>query len=205
LKLWIKDIIALLYIMSKIKGNAKMRNNKKFTGIYMKNVLTRKVHMPFNAIGQNIKENIEEYLKKDIEGKCIDEGYIKNDSINILSYSAGDVISDKVLFIVMLECLVCRPVEGMKFKAVVKNVTKAGIRAEIKEKVSPMIIFIARDHHYKSQEFSKVKEGDDINVKVIGIRYELNDKYISIIGELVEKKIKLKRLKPKIMIEGNEI
>lgn len=191
--------------MSKVKGNAKMRNNKKFTGIYMKNVLTRKVHMPFNAIGQNIKENIEEYLKKDIEGKCIDEGYIKNDSINILSYSAGDVISDKVLFIVMLECLVCRPVEGMKFKAVVKNVTKAGIRAEIKEKVSPMIIFIARDHHYKSQEFSKVKEGDDINVKVIGIRYELNDKYISIIGELVEKKIKLKRLKPKIMIEGNEI
>lgn len=191
--------------MSKVKGNAKIRNNKKFTGIYMKNVLTRKVHMPFNAIGQNIKENIEEYLKKDIEGKCIDEGYIKNDSINILSYSAGDVISDKVLFIVMLECLVCRPVEGMKFKAVVKNVTKAGIRAEIKEKVSPMIIFIARDHHYKSQEFSKVKEGDNINVKVIGIRYELNDKYISIIGELVEKKIKLKRLKPKIIIEGNEI
>lgn len=191
--------------MSKVKGNVKMRNNKKFTGIYMKNVLTRKVHMPFNAIGQNIKENIEEYLKKDIEGKCIDEGYIKNDSINILSYSAGDVISDKVVFIVMLECLVCRPVEGMKFKAVVKNVTKAGIRAEIKEKVSPMIIFIARDHHYKSQEFSKVKEGDDINVKVIGIRYELNDKYISIIGELVEKKIKLKRMKPKIMIEGNEV
>jgi DNA-directed RNA polymerase subunit E'/Rpb7 len=191
--------------MSKVKGNVKMRNNKKFTGIYMKNVLTRKVHMPFNAIGQNIKENIEEYLKKNIEGKCIDEGYIKNDSINILSYSAGDVISDKVVFIVMLECLVCRPVEGMKFKAVVKNVTKAGIRAEIKEKVSPMIIFIARDHHYKSQEFSKVKEGDDINVKVIGIRYELNDKYISIIGELVEKKIKLKRMKPKIMIEGNEI
>jgi len=188
------------------KSRIKSKNAKKRgMGIYMKNIITRKVYIPFNAIGQNIKQNIEEYLKKDIEGKCINEGYIRRDSINIISYSAGDIISDTALFIVMLECLICRPVEGMRFKAVAKNVTKAGIKAEIKEKISPMIIFIARDHHYKRVDFSKIKEGDDINIRVIGIRYELNDEYISIIGELIEQKTKLKKLKPKIIIQGKEV
>ena len=168
----------------------------------MKNVITRKIHLPFTSIGENIKENIEEFLSLQIEGKCIDEGYIRPNSIKIVSYSAGVVIGNNVIFDILFECLVCRPVEGMRFRAIVKNVTKAGIRAEINETKSPVVVFIARDHHYKSKEFTMLKEGDDINVRVIGIRYELNDEYISIIGELVaKKKIKISRMaKPKIII-----
>ena len=195
----------ILYIMSKTtsstKPNNTNKNKKRGLGIYMKNVITRKINIPFNAIGGNIKENIEEFLKNDIEGKCIDEGYIKPNSINIINYSAGLIKSNNTVFTVILECLICRPVEGMRFKAVVKNVTKAGIRAETKEQKSPVVVFIARDHHYKSQSFAKLNEGDEINVRVIGIRYELNDEYISIIGELVEKKIRKIKFKPKVVIE----
>ena len=83
----------ILYIMSKTtsstKPNNTNKNKKRGLGIYMKNVITRKINIPFNAIGGNIKENIEEFLKNDIEGKCIDEGYIKPNSINIINYSAG--------------------------------------------------------------------------------------------------------------------
>jgi len=174
-------------------------------GIYMKNIITRKIHLPFTSIGENIKENIEEFLRVQVEGKCIDEGYIRTDSIKIISYSAGVVHGNNVIFDVMSECLVCRPVEGMRFRAQVKNVTKAGIRAETNEVKSPVVVFIARDHHYKSDAFAKLEEGDDINVRVIGIRYELNDEYISIIGELVEKKrVKISRItKPKIIIGAN--
>ena len=168
----------------------------------MKNIITRKIHLPFTSIGENIKENIEEFLRLQIEGKCIDEGYIRPNSIKIVSYSAGVIIGNNVIFNILFECLVCRPVEGMRFRALVKNVTKAGIRAEINETKSPVVVFIARDHHYKSKEFALLKEGDDVNVRVIGIRYELNDEYISIIGELVaKKKIKISRMqKPKIII-----
>ena len=181
---------------------AKHKSKKGGVGIYMKNVITRKIHLPFTSIGENIKENIEEFLSLQIEGKCIDEGYIRPNSIKIVSYSAGVVIGNNVIFNILFECLVCRPVEGMRFRAIVKNVTKAGIRAEINETKSPVVVFIARDHHYKSKEFAILKEGDDINVRVIGIRYELNDEYISIIGELVaKKKIKISRMpKPKIII-----
>ena len=53
------------------------------------------------------------------------------------------------------------------------------------ENPSPLVIFIARDHHYKSNAFSNVKENDTIQVKVIGQRYELNDKYVSVIAILM--------------------
>jgi len=188
--------------VSKVRNKTKKRG----VGIYMKNAIARKVNLPFNVIGENLKENIEKTLQTEIEGRCIDEGYIRPNSIVIVSYSAGVVSGNLVVFNVLFECLVCRPVEGMRFRAVVKNVTKAGIRAEINEKKSPVVVFIARDHHYKSAQFSKLNEGDDINVRVIGIRYELNDEYISIIGELVEKKIRVARVpKPKIIIEGKEV
>jgi len=74
------------------------RKSKKGVGIYMKNVITRKIHLPFTSIGENIKENIEEFLRLQIEGKCIDEGYIRPNSIKIVSYSAGVVMGNNVIF-----------------------------------------------------------------------------------------------------------
>ena len=66
--------------------------------------------------------------------------------------------------------------------------TKAGIRAETNEPVSPMVIFIARDHHHNLKDFSNLKENDIINIRVIGTRFELNDKYIAVIATLVKPK-----------------
>ena len=48
-------------------------------------------------------------------------------------------------------------------------------------------MFIARDHHYSNESFNKLKENDNITIKVIGIRYELNDEFISVLGELKQK------------------
>ena len=187
--------------MSVQQTNAKPFKKKRGLGIYVQNVLTRKVSLPFNIIGNNLSENILLDLTRSLEGKCVEEGFIKPNSIRIVNYSSG-IISDKyVIFTVMFECLVCRPVEGMRFRTIVKNVTKAGIRCETKENPSPVVVFIARDHHFKTKEFSELAVGDEITVKVIGIRFELNDNYISIIAELVTpKKIRVKRGKKKPIV-----
>jgi hypothetical protein len=85
----------------------------------------------------------------------------------------------------------------MLIQCVAKNITKAGIRAESANEVpSPVVVFIAKDHHYNNDYFADVKEGDRITVRVIGQRFELNDKYISIIGELVKPKVE-KEFAPK--------
>jgi DNA-directed RNA polymerase subunit E'/Rpb7 len=164
------------------------RKETKITSIYSRCLITRNIVLPITAIGKNIKEVIEENIKSNFEGKCLVEGFIKPNSVKIITYSSGIIYrGSAVSFEVIFECEVCFPVEGMLVSCVAKNITKAGIRAESATDVpTPVVVFIAKDHHYNIAHFNDVKEGDKINVRVIGQRFELNDKYVSIIGELVK-------------------
>jgi len=165
--------------------------------------------LPITAVGKNILEVIEQNVSANFEGKCIVEGYVRIGSSKIITYSSG-VISRgiNISFEVVFECDVCFPVEGMLISCIAKNITKAGIRADsADEEPSPVVVFVAKDHNYNNDAFSEVKEGDKFNVRVIGQRFELNDKYVSIIGELVKPKItrdggNFEYTKPKIIIEN---
>ena len=98
----------------------------------------------------------------------------------------------------------------MLIECVAKNITNAGIRAESSsEKVSPIVVFVTRDHHYMNAYFSEIQENDTFLARVIGQRYELNDKYVSIIAELVDKKEKeygkpSKKMKKPILVIDEE-
>ena len=50
----------------------------------MKNILSRKVLVPFNGLGGNLKKNLLVALQNNLEGKCSTEGYIKNNSIQVI-------------------------------------------------------------------------------------------------------------------------
>ncbi len=179
----------------------KFKNKKKeiiLSSIYSRSIITRTVSLPITAIGKNLKQVIEEYISFHYEGKCVVEGFIKPQSTKIITYSSGTIKRGNfVSFDVVFECQVCFPVEGTNISCIAKTNTKAGITAEsADEKPSPIIVFIARDHHYYSSQFNDVIEGDKINIRVIGQRFELNDKFVSIIGELIRQQ------KPKLVIEN---
>jgi DNA-directed RNA polymerase subunit E'/Rpb7 len=177
----------------------KFKKRDRIETIYSRGLITRSVVLPIKAIGKNITENIEENIKANFEGKCIVEGFIKPNSTTIISHSSGLIVrGSNVAFEVVFECEICFPVEGMLISCLAKNITKAGIKAESDIDVpSPVVVFIARDHHFNVDYFSDIKEGDKITVKVIGQRFELNDKFISVIGELVKPKVRDFVLKPK--------
>lgn len=194
-------------IQKKIK-----RKDTKLQSIYSRCLITRNIVLPITSIGKNINECIEENIKASFEGKCVVEGYIKQNSSKVVTYSSGLVTrGNLVSFEVIFECDICFPVEGMLISCVATNITKAGIKAESANEIpSPIIVFVTKDHHYNSAHFAEIQEGDKINVRVIGQRFELNDKYISIIGELVkEKEIPLQKFKqqqntsskPRLIIE----
>lgn len=177
-------------LVQKTTPITKKRKDNKLQSIYSRCLLTRKIVLPINVIGKNIDEVIEEYIRNHFEGKCVVEGYVKPNSCKIIRHSCGTIErGNNVIFEIVFECNVCYPVEGMLISCIAKNIVKAGIRAESSTEVpSPIVVFIAKDHNYSSQQFADVKEGDKINVRVIGQRFELNDKYVSIIGELVKEK-----------------
>lgn len=165
----------------------------KKTSIYTKNLIHRKLSLPISHIGSNLINIIKQKLAKQYEGKCSKEGYIKKKSIEIVSYSSGVLKEESVLFDVSFECLVCKPVEGMKILCKIDNITKAGVRASYYNQMeSPITVFLARDHYANNPLFLKLMEGDQIYVKVIGIRFELNDSNIYIIAELLRIKKKSK-------------
>lgn len=185
----------------KLKLVLKKKIKKRGIGIYQQNILYKLVSIPFNKVGNNIAELINGKLIERFEGKCINEGFVKNNSIRLLNYSSGEIKGKNVLFTVTFECLICRPVEGQRFRCVVKNITKAGIRAETDELKSPVVVFVARDHHHNNEKFTELEVNDTINIRVIGIRYELNDSYISVIAEYVELKKFKKKPNIKIIIK----
>ena len=178
---------------SKIKIKPTSRKKKKEFDVYSAAILTKYISLPITNIGQNIKETLKNIIVNEIEGKCIAEGFIKPHSVDIITYSNGVISGYLVNFEVVIECLVCNPVEGMHLSCIVKNITKAGIRAQLYEENNPIIIFIARDHNYKSKNFSLVEVNQIIKIRIIGQRFELNDIYISVIGELLDYKIKTKQ------------
>lgn len=167
-------------------------------GVYSQCQITKKIILPIIAIGKNLMQTIEKTIAKMVGGKCIVEGYVKPDSIRVITFSSGMVKGENIIFDVVFNCEVCFPVAGMNLNCVAKNITKAGIRAESADEIpSPFILYIARDHYYSSDAFNAVQENDKITCRVIAQRFELNDKNVSIIGELVPVR---KEVKPKLII-----
>jgi DNA-directed RNA polymerase subunit E'/Rpb7 len=153
--------------------------------LYIKNIISKKLSVPIKYVGTNITEILEQILNNNFEGKCCIEGYVKRGSVKIITFSNGTIMGNCVIFTVVFEYLVCNPPQGMRISCAVKNITNAGILAHIDEgEYSPLNIFIARDHHYNIPYFSELKEGDIIMVRVLGQRFELNDPFVSVIGEL---------------------
>jgi len=175
--------------MSKIQN--KKSSFKKTTldnsHVYISSLLTQKIVLKYDEVNSELFNILETKIKKLNEGKCIKEGYVKNNSIKLLTYSSGELFDNKILFECVFECLITNPVESTIIYCITKSITKVGVRAEliVDDEHSPYVIFIARDHHYNNEAFSQIKENDIIQVRILGQRYELNDKFISVIAELI--------------------
>ena len=155
--------------------------------LYIKNIITKKLSIPIKYVGANIKQVLEDILKKDFEGKCCIDGYVKKGSSKIITYSCGNIFGNIAIFTIVFEYLVCNPPNGMRISCIVNNITNAGIMANANNTdVSPINVFIARDHHYNIPYFSQLANDDVVMVRVIGQRFELNDSAVFIIAELEE-------------------
>ncbi len=166
-------------------------NDRKEYGVYVNSMLSKKVTLSIVEIGKNVKYNLEKRIKQSIEGRCIADGFIRPKTVEIVSYSSGVIKDDHVEFQVIYRCLICNPVKDMEMDCVVNNVTKAGIHAFVKDDDdnTPVTVFVARDHHTTDQYFESVQEKDHIRVRIIGIRYELNDPSITAIAALIKERI----------------
>ena len=171
-------------------------------GVYSPCQITKNIMLPITAIGKILIQTLENTISKMVGGKCIVEGYVKPETIKVITYSSGIIKGENVIFDVVFNCEVCYPVAGMNLNCIAKNITKAGIRGEsTDEQPSPFVLFVARDHYFDSDYFNSIEENERFIARVIAQRFELNDKYISIIAELVPPLNLKKDTKPRLIFE----
>jgi DNA-directed RNA polymerase subunit E'/Rpb7 len=161
---------------------------EKTSRVYLKSLLNTKIMLHVTEIGKQLKQTLENKLISKISNKCISEGYVSPNGIKIITYSSGTVWLDSIVFEVVYECMISHPIEGMQISATAQTVTKAGIHASVTDRDGniPITVFVARDHSLSDKLFQVVKKNDSIIVKVIGIRYELNDPNICVIASIVK-------------------
>jgi DNA-directed RNA polymerase subunit E'/Rpb7 len=186
-----------------ISKTSKPKYRQKETrSVYSPCQITKNIILPITAIGKNLLQTLETTITKIVGGKCIVEGYVKPGTIRVITFSSGIVKGENVVFDVVFNCEVCYPVSGMILNCIAKNITKAGIRAESSdEQSSPFVLFIARDHYYASDYFNSIEENEKFIARVIAQRFELNDRYVSIIAELVPPKEGKKESKPRLVLD----
>jgi hypothetical protein len=160
------------------------QNQEQNSNLYVNCLLHKKIIVPYKKLGNNMSEYFKNYSEKYIEGICHKEGYIRPFSSSVVNFSSGLLKSDKIIFDVVFSVDVCYPYENMELMCKIKNITKIGIRGIISENNNPIVLFISREHN-SSVDFDIYEEGQYVKIKVIGNRFEENDKYISVIGEII--------------------
>ena len=155
------------------------------SNIYSQQCCCRKVLIKANELGNDTIDNIiKNKIKMSIGNKCINEGFVNMNSIEIIQRSIGKIpaiqFNGDINYSVEFIADICNPSKGTLIECTVKNINKMGIMADN----GPLNIVIAKQHHVNNSNFDNIQIGEKINITIIGTRFELNDKEITVVGKL---------------------
>ena len=148
-------------------------------------------HTFHSTVAVNLKDcsKIEDSLYteiKRVEGACVSVGFVKPDSVKLLSRSIGKTQAlnsgGDIYYDVVFEADVFNPIVGDTLKCVVNKVNKLGVMAYGVDNI-PACVLIARQHH--SGTFQTCQENDEIECEIIGSRFNIKDTEIQVLGKFI--------------------
>jgi DNA-directed RNA polymerase subunit E'/Rpb7 len=146
------------------------------------------INKPIILESKNIKKNINNKLlsifKSKYEGKCLNEGYLKEDSSKLLTRSVGNVVKNSFSGAFRFECTfeaeVCNPLPKQIIKCKINKNNELGLMCIYE----PLQIIIPKALHNNKALFNDLSVGDEIEVVVIAKKFNLFDKTIYVTGKL---------------------
>jgi DNA-directed RNA polymerase subunit E'/Rpb7 len=154
--------------------------------LYLPCVVDRVVSLSILDMEESPENQITSLLREQVEGLCIKQGYVRPNTVQLRSVSAGKLSGSDIHFNTTFRADVCLPLEGMVVQCKVVTVTKAGLNCTVYDKganVFPITVFITRQSH--DDPISNVNPGDNIRVKLYASTFQINDSRICALG-LVE-------------------
>lgn len=163
--------------------------------------LTRNVHVHAKDLKRNIETSLLAQLRHQYEGRCVPEGYLMRRSLVVVEHSLGrlNLIRGGMDYVVKFQADVCLPHPGQLFRAPVVLKSKIGLHAEL----PPLKILLPRDLHIGNGAFEEAVEQQEIEVEVIGSRFQQGDESIVVLGKL--RSIVQPEAPPSVSAETDEI
>lgn len=145
---------------------------------------------PFDLHGEitDFNELLVKKLRKRLEGKCSQHGYVIPDSVELLSRSLGTMEKGRFtadfLYYCKAQGRVLNPSDGTLLTVKVDIKNNAGIYGIVENAIE---VIVARDIHIGDEEFHDLQLGDIIQVRVLKSRFQINDQHITSVCEYVGK------------------
>ena len=153
--------------------------------LYNELLLMENIVVPPDKFNNNINIFLEDSLKLKNEQKCISEGYIKKDSINIYKKSLGllkgSQFNGYINYVILYKALVCNPKTDSIIRCKVKLINnKLGLLCNN----GPLTIIVGKQLHNNPSLLDEINVDDIIEVKIIESKFSLNDKEIKLLAKL---------------------
>jgi DNA-directed RNA polymerase subunit E'/Rpb7 len=164
--------------------------------LYIPQIIYVKEGVQLAELGMDIASNtsnvldvyLENKIRKKIGGKCMNVGYIDKNSVKVISRSIGKMntshFNGEIYYQIQLECKVCKPIPNQIIEATIVGKNKIGILCV----AGPLQIIIPSSHHNDASFYNKLNKDDNILVKIINYKFQLNDDHIKVVGEYIDKK-----------------
>ena len=148
-----------------------------------------------NELDADFEMTILKKLKAIYENVCSKYGYIKNNSIKIIKRSIGIIknqhFNGNISFDLICIAEICNPIDGSIIKCKVKAKNSLGLLAEgFYDNIPILQIIVPKITAGIQSEINidQINIGQEIKIEVRGKKYQLFDKYISIIGRAIKNK-----------------
>ncbi len=152
--------------------------------IYFHTQIKRRISLNPRYLDENFDQFIKKIVKNNLEGKCIKEGYVVKDSVEIIKRSMGNLNNNQfngnILFDLIIGAKLCNIPVNSVIKVKVKKMNSMCILAEM----GPLVIIVNKDIHQSKEPFKNIKVGNEIELLVIGKTYDLNKNHIDVFGKL---------------------
>ena len=153
--------------------------------LFVRSTLFHKINLLPHEMKHDLNNILLEKLKGEIGDRCIKEGYIRKDTIELLKRSIGVIDSihfnGRVCFQITYSAEVCNPTEGLKLTGKIADINKMG--AIINRK--PLSIILPKQHHIDLEVFKGLSVGDEVNITIVGCIFELYDTEINAVGTII--------------------
>ena len=146
--------------------------------IYENKILSTTISIKPNELNTiNMPEIILSNLKNRVEGKCMSDGYVKPDSIVIISRSLGAMenrdFTGGISYFIKYSALLCSPKEGQVIECIIDTYDDTNCVCYVgDEATSPVEIYLFRDHYIGNPEYANLKKGNKILVKVLEVHID---------------------------------